>query len=139
MRQTVTILRVEGENALVYREDSDACDRDCAGCAGGCGALISPKRVEILARNSIGAGPGDRVMLETASAPVYWAMVLIFVLPVALFFLGYGIGSHWNAGLIFGGLGFLAGVTGAVLAGRRRELAFEITGYADGSTPNSPG
>ena len=137
MRQTVTVLSVQGDSATVSYDRPTACHMDCDHCAGGCASMTAKEQIVVRADNPIGASAGDRVVVESSSRSVYGAIALVYAVPLVLFFLGYfsceGLGYH----PVVGGIGgFLLGVLCAVLVSRRKthtgnEIHFEIVGYAD--------
>ena len=45
--------------------------------------------LKTVARNLIGARPGQRVVIESKSSKVYGAIMLVYVLPIVLALLGY--------------------------------------------------
>ena len=140
MTQTVTVLTLEGGRARVGYDRPTACHNDCASCAGGCGAMAAGEQVTVWAENPIGAAPGDRVTLEAESRQVYGAVLLVYALPLVLFFLGYALAAALGGpASLCGILGFLLGVTASVLVsrsmtGRGKEITFRITGYAEGAS-----
>ena len=87
------------------------------------------------ADNPIGAGVGDLVKVESASAPVLKAAAVLYLLPLVLFFLGYFLGEQlgFAAGLM-GGLGFALGVAGVVVYDRKvvrhQNIGYTITAFA---------
>ena len=63
-----------------------ACGHDCEECAG-CG--VSGAAVRAKAKNDIGAQPGQKVVVESSTKKLMGVVALVYVLPVALFLLGY--------------------------------------------------
>lgn len=128
------IARVQACNsdgtAVLTVERESACSGDCHRCAG-CGAVKQTLR--FTAVNAIGARAGELVTVSSSSAPVLAAAAVLYVLPVALFFLGYLIGGAHGA--LVGGVSFCAGIALAViydrLFARKRKTVYTITGYAD--------
>ena len=104
MEQLVRVREVHnnGTAAVVHIRES-ACSGDCHKCSG-CGA--AKEAVILTAANPIGARRGDLVKVESASAPVLKAAVVLYIIPLALFFLGYALAQtnllHFltNAGII---------------------------------------
>lgn len=137
MRQTVTVVSATGGRATVAYDRPTACHGDCSKCAGGCGSMAAKERVIVQAENPIGAGAGDRVVIEAASAQVFSAIFLVYALPVLLFFLGYFGGERiMGNGAIPGIAGFFIGLLTAVLVSRRKsktgaEIKFQIVSYAE--------
>ena len=81
-----------------------ACGHDCAKC-GGCGGLET-QTLYVTARNHAHASVGDRVLLEGETRQVLGFAVLVYLLPLVLFFVGYGVGAGMKLG---GGLSALIG------------------------------
>ena len=119
---------------LLVRES--ACSGDCHKCSG-CGA--AKETLLILAENPIGAKPGELVKLRSETAPVMKAALVLYILPLVLFFAGYFLGaSLWGLGALIGCLAFATGIGLAVaydrlVAGKRKPV-YTIFGYADGKT-----
>ena len=95
------------------------------------------------ARNLIGARPGELVRVESSTAPVLKAAVVLYVLPLILFFLGYYLGTlPGSFGALGGCLGFALGVVIVIaydrLVARKANLTYTITAYAE-SVPNLTG
>lgn len=135
MTQHVIVLSVNGSTAKVIHNRPTACHGDCDHCGGGCGAMAAKEKIIVEARNLIGAKPGDRVVIEGATSKVATAIVLVYVLPLVLFFLGYFLAQHFafpaEPAAI---LGFLLGLGIAVLVSRQQkrkgtQIQFNITSY----------
>jgi len=117
-------------SVLLIRES--ACSGDCHKCSG-CGA--AKETMVFTAKNAIGAGKGDLVKVESATGPVMKAAVVLYVIPLVLFFLGYYLGSlPGNFGALGGCLGFVLGVAIVILYDRKvvkkADLGYTITAYA---------
>lgn len=136
MRQKVTVIALEGKDALVRYHRPTACHGDCDHC-GGCSAMAAPEELTVRAENLIGARPGDQVMIEGETRKVAWAVGLVYVLPLLLFFVGYGLGEMLlRAGTIPGLLGFFLGLGIAVLESflqkkQKREIHYRIVAFAE--------
>lgn len=87
MTQTATVEKLlpDGRAEIVVARQS-ACAHDCGECAG-CGTSAAP--VHALADNRIGALPGQKVVVESETRKVIGVALLVYMLPVALFFAGY--------------------------------------------------
>ena len=120
--------------AMVIHVRESACSGDCHKCSG-CGA--AKEAVLFTAENRIGAKQGDLVKVESDTGTVLKAAVVLYVLPLVLFFLGYYLGTFLNAGGIVGGLGFFLGIGLAVVYDRKvaqnQKTVHTITGYAGDS------
>ena len=128
MEQKVKIRRVfpDGTAEVVHIRES-ACSGDCHKCSG-CGA--AKESITLTARNAIGAGPGEVVIVKSDSAPVLRGAVVLYILPLVLFILGYLLtASGWG-----GCLGFVIGIVAVIVYDRKvakkEETVYTITGYA---------
>ena len=118
--------------AMVIHVRESACSGDCHKCSG-CGA--AKEAVLFTADNPIGARRGDLVKVESDTAPVLKAAVVLYVIPLALFFLGYYLGSLMgNFGALVGCLGFVLGVVIVVVYDRKvvkkQNIGYTITACA---------
>ena len=110
-----------------------ACGHDCAKC-GGCGGLET-QTLYVTARNRAKADVGERVLIEGETGQVLGLAMLVYVLPIVLFFVGYALGSVLFTGAAAGALGggvlFVLGIPGAIWYSRRmkarNEVPYEIT------------
>lgn len=113
---------------MVIRES--ACSGDCHKCSG-CGAVKETLLFDAV--NAIGARVGELVIIKSESGPVLAGAAVLYMVPLALFFLGYFLGDMTG----FGGLGGLLGcVLGFVLAAvydrkvtAKKNTVYTITGY----------
>ena len=65
----------------------------CGGSCGSCESCIFQGEIKTLARNRIGAKPGQRVVIESRSSKIFGAAALVYIMPIALFILGYALAS----------------------------------------------
>ena len=106
----------------------------CGGHCDGCETCIYASRLLVNAENAVFAKPGDRVVLESGTGGVIGAAMLVYMLPLALFFAGYAAGAAFGLGE---GPCIAASLGGAVLGGglmvligrKKREIRFRITGF----------
>lgn len=106
----------------------------CGGNCGSCESCIFQSELRAVARNRIGARPGQKVVIESRSSAVFGAAILVYVMPLLLFLLGYAVASALGAGegwcilTSFLCLGLGAGLMVLIQRkGRRRaEISFEI-------------
>lgn len=61
----------------------------CGGNCGSCESCVFDSEVRAIADNPLGARPGQRVIVESGSAEVYGAVVLVYIVPIVLFLAGY--------------------------------------------------
>ena len=137
MEQKVKIRRVfpDGTAEVVHIRES-ACSGDCHKCSG-CGA--AKESITLTARNAIGAGPGEVVIVKSDSAPVLRGAVVLYILPLVLFILGYLLtASGWG-----GCWGFVIGIVAVIVYDRKvakkEETVYTITGYAQKKGDNNLG
>ena len=133
MEQLVRVKETfDNGTATVLHVRESACSGDCPKCSG-CGA--AKEAVVFTADNPIGARRGDLVKVESATGPVLKAAVVLYVVPLVLFFLGYYLGTlPGNFGALFGCLGFVLGVVIIVVYDRKvvkkSNLGYTITAFA---------
>ena len=137
MEQLVRVREVhnDGTAAVVHIRES-ACSGDCHKCSG-CGA--AKETVLFTADNPIGAAVGDFVKVESSTAPVLKAAMVLYVLPLVLFFVGYWLGTlPGTFGTIGGVLGFMLGVVIVIVYDRlvvnKANIRYTITAFADTTT-----
>ena len=135
MKETGRITGTKGALATVQFEYS----AECESCAGGA-CSVSKRSLDALNREGFELGVGDRVEVEADARSQAKGVLLVFGLPLLLFFAGYLGGkllfpaSTSEAPAAFGGLlGIGLGVLGGLLAssgdrgGRSPEVLPRIT------------
>lgn len=132
MEQLVRVKKVHDDGtATVMHIRESACSGDCHKCSG-CGA--AKEAIVLEARNAIGAKVGELVKIEAETGPVLKAAVVMYMLPMLLFFAGYALGSIWDLGGLIGALSFAASICLVVLYDRKvvkkQETIYTITKYA---------
>lgn len=134
MEQMVRVreCRPDGTAQVIHVRES-ACSGDCHKCSG-CGA--AKEAVVFTAQNPIGAKVGDLVKVESQTAPVLKAAVVLYVLPLVLFFLGYYLGTLPGSFGVLGGLaGFSLGIAGVIAYDRlvlqKKNISYTITSFAE--------
>lgn len=134
MEQLVRVRQVfDDGTAQVVRVLESACSGDCHKCAG-CGAATQTMLFE--ANNPIGAKPGQMVIVSSQSGPVLKAAMVLYMMPLVLFFLGYAMGVLlWETGALCACAGFCAGIALAVVYDRcwakKQKTVYTISGYPD--------
>ena len=106
-----------------------ACGSNC----GNCESCIFQSELKTLAKNSIAARPGQKVIIESKSSKIYKAAMLVYILPLILMVLGYALGAALSTGeglgIALGFAGLIAGAALIVLSERRKNkepISFEI-------------
>lgn len=140
MEQLVRVREVyDNGTAQVICIRESACSGDCHKCSG-CGA--AKEAILVTADNPIGARAGDLVNVRSETAPVLKAAMVLYMLPLVLFFAGYAIGAAVGfSGAAAGCLAFLLSIVLIVLYDRRmakqNKTIYTITGFAAGDLPGS--
>ncbi len=70
---------------LVMR--TTACGSNC----GSCESCIYQSELKTVARNRIDAKPGQKVLIESKTSLVFNAAMLVYVMPLVLFLIGYAL------------------------------------------------
>ena len=90
MLQNAIVTAVNGDGtADVVVERAAICGGDCSKCE----ACMYENTIKTKAMNRAGAHPGQQVMIDTDDASVFGATVAIYILPLLMFFMGYGMGA----------------------------------------------
>ena len=128
MRQKAVVLETDGRIAKikVFRSTMcEGCSKHTEGKTCACGELLGANRVMIAeATNDIGAKVGEAVEIETSTSVVLGYAALVFILPIAAFFILYSVAESvlgdsylpW----IVGGSGFLLAFIPVMIAERMR-------------------
>lgn len=98
MRQKAVVLETKDTIARIKVLRSsmcEGCEKRGSGGSCACGELMGANRVMIAeAVNEIGAKPGEDVEIETESTVVLGYAALVFLMPIAAFFLGYALTDY---------------------------------------------
>lgn len=70
----------------------------CGGNCGSCEACQFQNELKTIARNGVGACPGQKVTIETSSSVIFGAALLVYIMPLVFFIVGYVISSLLGAG-----------------------------------------
>ena len=133
MEQLVRVSEVYSNGtAQVVCVRESACSGDCHKCSG-CGA--AKETILLTADNTIGAGVGDLVYVRSETGPVLKAAMVLYVMPLVLFFAGYATGAALGlSGTLFGVLSFVLSIVLIVVYDRRMakqdKTIYTITGFA---------
>ena len=132
MRQQVEVKSVGADGyAQVEAVRRSACSGDCDHC-GGCAS--AKQHVLVRAKNPIGAAVGDQVIVETSSRAILGAAAVVYLVPLALLLLGYGLASIlgvavWLCCLAGFFLGVLLVIAYIRYVTKRGRLEFTITAF----------
>ena len=133
MEQLVRVREVyDNGTARVICIRESACSGDCHKCSG-CGA--AKETILLTVENPIGACVGDLVTIRSETGPVLKAAVVLYMLPLVLFFAGYALGAALDiSGALTGSLAFVLSIALIILYDRRMakkdNTIYTITGYA---------
>lgn len=135
MDQLVRVKEIhEDGTATVVHIRESACSGDCHKCSG-CGA--AKEAILFKADNPIGARRGDLVNVRSETGPVLKAAVVLYMLPLVLFFAGYAAGEVIGMGALMGGLAFALSIVLIVLYDRHLQkkdnTVYTITDFAGDS------
>lgn len=116
MTQIATVERIlDSGHAEISVPRKSACGHDCEECAG-CG--VTGAAVHAKALNPIGALPGQKVVVESSTKKMLRIVALVYLIPVALFFLGYLAAMAVTASVAVqytaAAAGFILGILGAI-------------------------
>lgn len=96
----------------------------CGGSCGSCESCIVASELKTVCRNLIKAVPGQKVVIESKSSRIFKAAMLVYILPIVLFVLGYAVASSLGAGegtsIIASFIGLFVGA-GIIVASQRRK------------------
>lgn len=127
MKQTAQVIRPLRPGYVevkIRRASACASAHNCGSCDH-CSFMENAPEILVEAENICGARPGDTVTVESATGKVLGAAAVLYLVPLALFFLGYFLGSGmgWSesTAIVLGGIGFGAGLLIALMLDRYRK------------------
>ena len=131
MTQDAVVFRcLNDQTAEVVVTRATACGSNCASCE----ACVFQNELKTVARNLIGARPGQKVLIESKSSHVYGAILLVYIVPILLAvlccFTAYVAGASEGICVLCTFLGFILGSVITVLTQRLRKnknpISFDI-------------
>ena len=131
MTQDAVVFRcLDNERAEVVVTRATACGANCESCE----ACVYQNELKTVARDLIGARPGQKVLIESKSSKVYGAILLVYIVPILLAVLGcfaaYAMGASEGICVLCTFLGFLMGAVVTVVTQRlmrdRNPITFDI-------------
>lgn len=132
------VLSSQGGIATVKITPKGACPDSHAGCP--VRALAEGREFTTKAENPINAQPGQKVIIEIESPHFYKGLILVFVLPLALLFIGYMVGifiarqidrQEEPFGYIFMGVGFISSFFLMARYGKNSSPNYKIIKFAN--------
>ena len=128
MTQIATVEKLlPGGYAEISVPRKTACGHDCEECAG-CG--MTGAAIKARAKNDPNAQPGEKVVVESSTKRLLGVMLLVYLLPVLCFFVGYfATGALSSEGLRYAIAiaAFLLGLVPAVVCDRRMKRTGALT------------
>ena len=92
-QDAVVVKNLPNSMAEVVVTRSTACGSNC----GNCESCIFQSELKTIARNSIGAIPGQRVVIASSSKIVFSAALLVYIMPLLFFLIGFAVSNALGA------------------------------------------
>ena len=94
MTQDAIVVKIlPNSMAEVVVTRSTACGSNC----GNCESCIFQSELKAIANNRIGAKPGQRVVISSSSKTVFSAALLVYIMPLLFFLVGFAVSSIFGA------------------------------------------
>lgn len=108
-----------------------ACGSNC----GNCESCVFQSELKAFAKNSVHARPGEKVVIESLSSRIFGAAILVYIVPMVVFIIGYAMAASAGLGeglcVLCSFLAFAIAVAIVVVYQRRSKrknpIKFEIT------------
>ena len=128
MTQEAVVTRVFPNNmAEVAVTRTTACGGNC----GNCESCIFQSQLKTMAKNGISASPGQRVLIESKSSKVFGAALLVYIMPLLFFLVGfalaYSLGASEGICIAVSFAGLILGAAILVLSQRLKKNKNPIT------------
>jgi len=105
----------------------------CGGNCGSCESCMFQNQLKTVARNLVGARPGQRVCIETRSGTIYSAALLVYIVPLLFMLAAYAAAAllHFSepVRVLCCFLALIPGAAIIILSQRRKgrkEIRFDI-------------
>lgn len=121
------------EMAEVVVTRATACGSNCSSCE----ACVFQNELKTVARNLIGAKPGQKVLIASKSSRVYGAILLVYIVPIVLAIIGcfsaYAAGASEGICVLCTFLGFMLGAAVVVISQKlkrdKQSITFDIVSF----------
>jgi len=132
------VLSVQGKIAKVKIMPKGPCPDSHAGCP--VKALTEGREFITEIENTINAQPGQKVIVKIETQHFYKGLILVFILPLALLFIGYLIGIYIARligkqgepfGYIFMSIGFISSFFLMAIFGKNFNSKYRITEFVN--------
>ena len=98
-------------------------------CGSNCGSFQS--ELKTLAKNRIDAKPGQKVVISSSSRKIYSAAILVYIMPLLFFLLGFAVSSLLGASeglsVLVSFLSLILSAVVLILTQRRKTHSQQIT------------
>lgn len=112
MQTKATVISIDGAFATVEAERTSACDGCHKAEEGGCSVcslMGSDRKIATRAHNPLEAKIGDRVLIESKTSRMLWYGALVFILPILVALLAWGIVSQLTSSAVIPAIAAFAG------------------------------
>ena len=92
-QDAVVIKLLPNHTAEVVVTRASACGSNC----GSCESCIFQSELKAIAKNRINAKPGQKVLIESNNSAVFSAALLVYIMPLVLFLIGYFVSYAFGA------------------------------------------
>ena len=92
-QDAVVIKLLPNHTAEVVVTRASACGSNC----GSCESCIFQSELKAIAKNRINAKPGQKVLIESKNSAVFSAALLVYIMPLVLFLIGYFVSYAFGA------------------------------------------
>ena len=126
MQTKAVVVKTDGKFATVETERKSACEGCHKAEEGGCSVcslMGGDRKIATKALTSVGAKVGDVVTIESKTARMLWYGLLVFILPIVIALLSWGISSQFTANVavqtISAFAGFALSLTGVAIYSKK--------------------
>ena len=112
MQTKAVVVATHGEFATVETERKSACDGCHKAEEGGCSVcslMGGERKISTKALNAVGAKIGDAVIIESKTTRMLWYGLLVFILPIVIALLAWGVASQFTANIAIQTISAFAG------------------------------
>lgn len=92
-QDAIVVKLLPNSMAEVVVTRSTACGNNC----GSCESCIFQSELKTLAKNNIGAKPGQKVVIASSSKKIFSAALLVYIMPLLFFLVGFVVSSALGA------------------------------------------
>ena len=126
MQTKAVVVAIDGTFATVETERKSACEGCHKAEEGGCSVcslMGGDRKIATKALNPLGAKVGDLVTIESKTTRMLWYGLLVFILPIVIALLSWGISSKFTANIalqtISAFVGFALSLLGVALYSKK--------------------